>query len=386
MTKRQVRGRATRKQLWALVRDWVAVGICVVTLVGGAAARFIPPETWWPLQILALALPALTYLLAAVAFVAGVRGRWKLAAFSFFPVGLVLILPMSAPEQDTIAGTGDGPSLRVVSFNAKPEAVVQGEAGFQQMLAEEQPHLVALQEFTLRVFPSGEIAGSPLVLPLMTGRAYKLARPEMPRAEHFVRPIFSQLELIGDVEFIPPLFNSTQAGVWASGGLTRARYLWEGTTISVYNIHLHSFSRARVWHGGWRTLLSPSAWGEALRAYRDDFRTRADQARAIRRLIDEEPHPFLVLGDFNGTAGMWVYAHLSRGLQDAFGQAGRGWGSTFPARLPLVRIDFILASKDWEVRSAHRSRTITSDHIPLVGELVLRTPVQIPIEESDESD
>jgi endonuclease/exonuclease/phosphatase family metal-dependent hydrolase len=112
-------------------------------------------------------------------------------------------------------------------------------------------------------------------------------------------------------------------------------------------------------------------WKEALRAYRNDFRVRAEQARVLKQHLKAEPHPFIVCGDFNSTPYTWVYAHVTRGLQDAFSQKGRGWSATYPARFPLVRIDYILASKEWGVRGAHVDRTVSSDHLPVVAELVL---------------
>ena len=354
----------------------IGVGMFVVPLLGAGAARLVPPETLWPLQVLSIALVPLACALIVFATVAGGRRRWGLAAFCFAPVALILALPMAASERVVSPAAEPGAEtvpLKVVTFNAKPEAITKGEAGFRALLREENPHLVALQEFPLRVFATGEVGGSRLLVPFLEDRAYSVTRPEPAETANIARPIFSRIESTGPADFLPSPFGVNRSELWASGGFTRALYRWDGVTIAVYNLHLHSFSGTRPWEEGWRRILSPGAWADALRAYRVDFRTRAEQARAIRQLIDAETHPFLIFGDFNSTPSTWVYAYLSRGLQDAFGRAGTGWGGTFPARCPLIRIDFVLASGEWEVRRAYVSKTVVSDHAPMVAELVLHS-------------
>ena len=378
-------GEARRRVVRAAA--WIVAWACVASLLGAGAARFVPPDRLWPLQILAIALPAFASVLFVLASLAGLRRRWGLVAFCLAPLGLVLAIPMLTPGlgvPPAFERATEPATLKVITFNAKPEAIARGgEAALQKLVAEERPHLVALQEFPLRVFASGEVGGSVLMAPLLKDRAYEIARPSTEENVNVARPVFSRIETVGAAELVPDNpRGGIQRGLWASGGLTRARYRWEGVTIAVYNVHLHSFSGKRPWAEGWRRTFSPDAWAEALRAYGTDFRTRAEQARAIRRLLDAETHPFLILGDFNSTPGSWVYAHLSRGLHDAFGRAGSGWGATFPARLPLIRIDFVLASKEWEVRRAHTSKAVVSDHVPVVAELVLHVSAAPRLKES----
>src|SRR5690606_23433143 len=138
---------------------------------------------------------------------------------------------------------------------------------------------------------------------------------------------------------------------------------WEGQPIAIYNVHLHSFGPERPWKDG--ALLSPKAWRAALRAYQDDFRHRAEQARQLRRWLEREPLPFLVCGDLNSTPANWVYGHIARGLQDSFRAKGEGWGMTFPATWPLVRIDYVLASPHWRVHRAFVYDGLSSDHRPV---------------------
>lgn len=155
MTKepRSDRAKTVRRSGVVRVGLWIMAGVLVAALIGAGAASFVPPERLWWLQALCLALSPLAYTLAVIAVVAGWRRQWGLLVFCILPIGLLLALPMLTSERGMTPASGPaGATLKVISFNAKPEAIEQGEAGFSKLLEEEQPHLVALQEFPLRIF------------------------------------------------------------------------------------------------------------------------------------------------------------------------------------------------------------------------------------------
>ena len=353
---------------------WTGDLFVVGLLLAGLAGAYVPPEQAWSFQLIAITVPYLGVTVAVVVLAALATRRWRIAA-AHGALG-VLALAISGLATGRADGTPvapDAPGLTVMTFNANPEIAGRKEKEMSQVVAREHPHVIAMQEFGFRLDQElGTTAGPPLVTPLLAERAYTLSWPL--GDGRFVlnpRPIFSRLEVARPAEF---LTGDPQEGLWKSGGSVRTLYRWQGRTIAIYNVHLHSFGHERPWKEGRRAMVSPSTWRAAIRAYRTDFWVRAEQARMLRRILDTETHPFIVCGDLNSTPSTWVYTHLSRGLQDAFRRAGTGWGATFPARFPLVRIDFILASEDWEVRRAHVSRTVVSDHIPVIAEFALRSP------------
>ena len=63
-------------------------------------------------------------------------------------------------------------------------------------------------------------------------------------------------------------------------------------------------------------------------------------------------------GDFNDTPLSYTYRLMSRGLQDAFREKGRGFYNTF-------RIDYVLVSDDFEVLSYEVPSVEFSDHHPV---------------------
>ena len=363
---RRARGVAdvaeTRTVLETLAQ--IASLVVLVMLGVGFAARYVPPETGWAVQLFGLGLPWTAAGAGLAALCWTLRKRWGMALGLGGAVACVLLRASGGVEN----GGGplfDGPRLTVVSFNGKAGA---GNASLERMaelLHEVDPDLVAMQELPVRVEPNGYMASVPLIVPLIQG-GYPLVKTDGTGWQVHLRPTFTRLQVRGSSQ---PLTESTPEGLWERGGVVRSEVEWEGQPIAIYNVHLHSFGSERPWKDG--TLLSPKAWRSALHTYREDFRTRAEQARQLRWWLDQEPLPFLVCGDFNSTPANWVYGHIAHGLQDSFRARGEGWGMTFPARWPLVRIDYVLASPHWRVHRAFVYDGLSSDHRPVIAELVL---------------
>lgn len=98
--------------------------------------------------------------------------------------------------------------------------------------------------------------------------------------------------------------------------------------------------------------------------------------------------PVVLLGDFNALPGSRVHRRLAARLPDA--QRTRSWTRpTFPARLPLLRIDHVFVSRSIAVREVRTLggglARIASDHLPLVADLdlapALGPRISVPREE-----
>lgn len=87
--------------------------------------------------------------------------------------------------------------------------------------------------------------------------------------------------------------------------------------------------------------------------------------------------PLVMVGDFNATRRSRVYEILTGALRDshALRPAGAPRVRTFPARMPLLRIDHLFASPGVKVRSLRAVATplarLASDHLPLVIDIDL---------------
>lgn len=99
--------------------------------------------------------------------------------------------------------------------------------------------------------------------------------------------------------------------------------------------------------------------------------TRAIQASMIREHADKTPHPFIICGDFNDPPQSYVYQVISEGLHDSFRCAGSGIGTSFNGVIPALRIDYILAKKDFEIYTHKIIKEGHSDHYPIISTLAL---------------
>jgi hypothetical protein len=200
------------------------------------------------------------------------------------------------------------------------------------------------------------------------GYAFPRVLPSQPPQTTVCQPVFGRVSLDSmGVHPLPPDGKTDRCAQY-----TRTRFTWQNRTAVLYNVHLHTVGAVRPWDGG-QGWGAPDRWQAFLRAYREGALHRARQARLIRRRIEQERHPVLVVGDFNSTPHQWAYRHIAHGLQSAGDRGGWGTAATFPARRPIVRIDHILAGPAWKVVDArvpaHEGDATISDHRPVTARL-----------------
>ncbi|MGP3683307.1 endonuclease/exonuclease/phosphatase family protein [Streptomyces sp. IBSNAI002] len=98
---------------------------------------------------------------------------------------------------------------------------------------------------------------------------------------------------------------------------------------------------------------------------------RDDSARKLGEALKAEPLPrVLVVGDFNGTDEDSALRPATEGLRSAQQESGAGFGLTWPAAFPMVRIDQILMKGMTPVSSETLPAT-GSDHLPVTASLRL---------------
>ncbi len=99
---------------------------------------------------------------------------------------------------------------------------------------------------------------------------------------------------------------------------------------------------------------------------------RSSQARVARSIMDNSPYPSVICGDFNDIPNSFTYHTIRGEMQDAFLKKGSGIGRTYSSLSPTLRIDYILADKQFEVKQVQRLIKPTSDHYMLRADLVLQ--------------
>ncbi len=137
--------------------------------------------------------------------------------------------------------------------------------------------------------------------------------------------------------------------------------------VRIYNVHLQSIALGKDADKVMDTGQSKNFYRNVLARIKRAFCKRATQADILAEHIKQCPHPVVVCGDFNDTHMSYTYRRIKNagGLNDAFNERGRGWGTTYSGKIPGLRIDFVLAQAALPIQSYKAKRLPYSDHKPV---------------------
>lgn len=139
-------------------------------------------------------------------------------------------------------------------------------------------------------------------------------------------------------------------------------YLWadlvvRDDTIRVFNLHLHSTTirKADKNYIENNEYIDDEESEEQLRSMltrlTENNKLRASQVDTIKQIINASPYPVIVCADFNDTPVSFTYRKMSRRLRDTYREQGRGYAHSYRGFYDMLRIDYILCSKEFEVLS-----------------------------------
>ncbi len=231
-------------------------------------------------------------------------------------------------------------SYNVRLFNAynwiKKQAV---DVDISNYLKDQNPHILLLQEY--RNDPKTDFTQYQYRHIVLKGKKHKAGLA-----------IFSKFKIInsGNLDFADTYNNA----IWAD-------IVVQNDTLRVYNLHLQSYK-----------IVNPDTWVEQDKALitgklQKVFDKQREQADRVQQHIADSPYPVVVGGDFNNTAFSAPYRILKKNKNDAFVEAGEGFGITWRYKLLPLRIDFILSDKNrLEVLAFETLNHIKfSDHFPI---------------------
>jgi len=141
----------------------------------------------------------------------------------------------------------------------------------------------------------------------------------------------------------------------------------DSTILRFYNCHFESYNislSGLVKSIGRQTDQMVEDTGRKMRR---SITQRPQQVEEVMRDVEECPVRSVVLGDFNDNPLSYTLYRLSRGRLDTFVQAGKGFGATFRALWPLLRIDYILYPRDLQAVSYEVPKIKYSDHYPVIA-------------------
>lgn len=246
-------------------------------------------------------------------------------------------------------------NLRVLTLNV--HASYDDPEPLLGLLAQRQPDVVVLQEVSSH-FASAVKA--------TIGAEYAFSYTIGLDTDHEGSATWSRLPLSGGQPIVLTHDANFQHRVRVS---TTAGGIW------VYNIHLSNPTGQD--HGEGRL--------SALRRFNPDERDM--EIRRLAGRTESLDAPFILAGDFNTAAGSRAYRDFPDTWRDAFAESGRGFGHTYPAPLheregddwlkipfPLLRIDYILTSRDLQPHRSWTQEVPGSDHFAVIADIELPAP------------
>ncbi len=138
-----------------------------------------------------------------------------------------------------------------------------------------------------------------------------------------------------------------------------------GKEVEVVNLHLATAATdMRLWSK------------EARSTHRRNRALRRIELSVVLQVLEQTTSfpntPTILGGDFNASATDVVHRQLIRDFEDTFSNAGRGWGNTFHRRFPIVRIDHLYTTRQFQAIACGVAVSMNTDHRMVVGDFILR--------------
>ena len=331
--------RGITSLLWLSILGYglVSLGFIVMGIIG------LPNRAMYEFAATChkLALFAVPILLLVVV----IFRRWRLTVL-LLPSVIVFALyyaPYFTPKSHT--SVDDTPQLSVMTFNILQR--YRDMYTVAHIISESDADVVAIQELSF-------VASRYLADALAERYPYQALHPHGGRHGYWMgQGVFSKYPIVED-EFWNYIDLTEEYDMNLSHGHQRVAIDLDGNTVVLYNTHAWP---PIDWLGNIRFQFSPI----------EDLAHRTAIERIVERTLTETV-PTLIVGDFNMSDQFHEYDLITDHYQDSWLNAGNGMGYSYPARafMPLMRIDYVFHSDEWQSIHAqvwHDSGA--SDHYPV---------------------
>jgi vancomycin resistance protein VanJ len=345
-TRARSRPIAMWKRLGRLLRACFAITsvIYVAGVAAVAVALGFVAEDWW-VTTAGMYLPRLVFALPLPCFVLGLWWlRFRRLLYGQVLAGALLLFVLGWVTPFPTGGTDGAPELRVLSFN-----IDSGNAGLPAVvsaIATQSPDVVLIQE-VLRRAP--ELA--------------RMLRAHYPHVEHSTQFVIAS-------RF--PILSRTEPERLSFYGRDRSprfmRYVLETPLgeMAFYNIHPISprgtLQVYRVRDAFYVLRHRRFHTSDPVYDVQTNAALRELQVAAVAAAARRESVPFVIAGDTNLPHLSKIYERHFADFRDGFREAGWGFGYTYPAKFPWLRLDRILASRSLRFTAFDVGCEGASDH------------------------
>lgn len=322
--------------------------ILAITMIVGYALPYIAPKRMPILSVLTLGLPILLLLNLLFLLYWGIQFKRQIwLPFIFFIIGLPF-LKLLYKISDTVH-PAEVEDITILSYNVHlfnkfdwmPDSDVT--ADIKTFIKDVNPDIICLQEFT------------PLKKPFLPEYKYKHVVTKGRNIESGLA-IFSKYPIVnkGNLDFTNTYNNTIFADINING-----------KKIRVYTIHLESLGIASDITNDIESI-DENRSRKIFRKIKNAFIDQQEQAESILKHRDSLKIPVLVCGDMNNSAFSYAYNTIRGNLDDAFVEAGKGFGKSYNFKLFPFRIDYILTDNVIQVKEFNTHNSLKkSDHYPV---------------------
>ena len=325
-----------RKSAFGLLADAVMMVVTIPIVVLFVALFFVPyinPNSAAVFSILGLIAPFVYAAMSLLTLYWIVRWRWvaiPMVVIAFIGIfGLSLFYRPELKRYYEKSYPSD--AVKVLTYNTRSFITDDGKRcldSIVEIIRATRPDVVCFQEmgFSHKV--------DSMLKPLKYSPLPKsLSRVDLSPAIYSRHPIVMAERI-----------DSMKNFVWADVVIRK-------DTVRLFNLHLHTTAIRRD-EGQYienHEYLDEEGDMEKLRSMvsrlSENNKLRSVQADTISTIIAASPYPVIVCGDFNDIPVSYTYRRVSRKLEDAFREAGRGYSYTYRGFFDMLRIDYVLYEK-----------------------------------------
>jgi endonuclease/exonuclease/phosphatase family metal-dependent hydrolase len=309
---------------------------------------FISPNSFPAISIFSLVVPALIIIniLFAVYWLIKLKKQFLLSAIVLI-IGFKSLISFYKLSEKKVLLTDD---VKIMSYNVrlfniykwKKEGKEETLKLVKDFIKEKDPDIICFQEFLTAYDVNFDYK-------------YKFINNNPnKKISYFGQAIFSKYKIInsGSLNFNSVANNAIFVDI-----------VKNNDTIRIYNVHLESQ----------KIQLDKENFGEKdsdrlLKRIQNTFKKQADQAEKLIAHEKTSNYKSIICGDFNNTAFSYVYRKLKGSKNDAFIEAGKGFGKSYDHIFP-ARIDFILVDENIPVNNFKTFDIKYSDHFPILARL-----------------
>ena len=351
-------------------------GVSALLLLLSYSASAIDPETLWPIAFIGLAYPFI--LLLNVGFVV----YWLLQKPKFALLSLLTILlgwPMLTKNIGFRQSTADespkssANAIRVLTYNVHffRSMEYQNDKSIKDkmldVIQQEQPDVVCIQEFMTH--ERGEYNLIKSIKKILNTEHYYFVQTNNYPYEAQGLAIFSKYPIKKKGHIVFPNTPSGNEVIFADLKTGKK-------TFRIYNVHLQSIAFQPEDYKYLENVKSVSADMKSSRRIgsrlKRAFIKRGEQVKLLKEQTQDCKYPYAITGDFNDTPVSFAVNTMASGLNNAFVEKGSGFGKTYNGDFPNFQIDYILTSKDIDVKNYRIIKKKVSDHYAVRSDLELK--------------